>query len=298
MSVDINIFCSTGGVVLESGLAYKAQRIKAVRQKLKEFFNAMVQYYGGDDIILELMALRGYRSKKMYLTLKEIGVYHAPSLHHIKSVLPQFSMQDLEDFGLVTSEGDYFMTDRYVLPIKDIEGNIISLVGWDKNGGSRKYLTATSLGFYRDTSFFNNNVALRAWNERKGIIVLVEGIFDALALTSVGFPAIAAMGLELSHLKEILLSRFSAVIVIADNDKGGWSVNPFTFTSIKGISYLTEREKLEKVWKPETNTTFVVLPNGIKDADEFVRDYAMEEDMERLYNIDYHLSSTLFVQLS
>lgn len=266
-------------------LKERTDKVRLVRKQLTAFFDHMVSFYGGDDVIEEVMQLRGYHSQQMRDMLKRVGIYKAGDYSDFIILNKHYTDELLQDFGLIDDNRNYYMSGRYVLPIRDITGQVMALVGWDKFAGMRKYLTTTTYGYNRDISFFNYDIALReAWMYRNGKVIEVEGIFDALALTSVGFPAFANTGLEMSSIKEIMMSRFRGSLVFTDNDSGGRKAIPYLYTSEVGVSNYTLRRKDSTVWKPKTETTYVVLPEGVKDPDEYVRDYIMEEDLAEAYD--------------
>lgn len=248
------------------------EKVRQVREKMTTFFDTMCNFFGGDEVVYNLMCeeKRGYVDINMFKTLKEIGVWYCESDSNINLILPQYTHQDLQDFGIITEGGKYLMKGRYVLPIRDIQGNVISMVGWLPSGGTRKYLTATSLGFSRAVSFFNFDSFKYAHEHFNGATFEVEGIFGAVALRSLGLPVVANMGLEMSHLKEQMLSRYKKVITISDNDNGGKSVNPYLAKLVGHTN---------RVWKPETNTVHVVLPDLVEDPDDFVKYYDCRDDL-------------------
>lgn len=259
------------------------EKVKLVRQVRKEFtafFTKMVNIYGGDELITELMIERKYKSRVMEQTLKEIGVFKCDSISDITLFCPEVSNERLKQFGLLTEHGDYLLTGRYVVPIKDISGEIVALVGWHPMGGSRKYVTTPTLGFSRDTTFFNFDNAYKIAQEKfNGVVYLVEGIFDTLALRAIGLPAMGNQGLEMSAFKANMLSRFSKVIAIPDGDRSGKGVNPFlNKASGKDTKF---------IWKIPIDHVFGILPLGVKDTDDFVNDFDCYDDLVALQSKKY-----------
>lgn len=254
--------------------------VREVRKDLTAFFNKAVSVYGGDDLIMELMIARRYKTRLMEPVLKEIGVFKCDSISDISLIFPDLTNERLRQFGLLTEQGDYLLAGRYVLPIKDIQGDIIALVGWHPLGGTRKYVTTPTLGFSRDTSFFNLDHAYQtAMKQFNGVGYLVEGIFDTLALRAIGLPAMGNQGLELSPFKSQILTRFSKIIAIPDNDRSGMGVNPF-LNKASG-----KDEKF--IWRIQNDHLFTVLPRGIKDTDDFVNDFDVYDDLVDLQNRKY-----------
>lgn len=247
------------------------EKVKRVRQGLTDFFDKVSRIYSTDEVIFDLMLVRGYQSRRMYETLKEVGVFRVDDLTELTLAVPEVTQDQLSEWGLLTSKGDYLLRGRYVLPIRDIQGQVIALVGWDPQGGTRKYVTTPTLGFSRDVSFFNLDCYRLAWEKWNGVVYLVEGIFDTLALRSLGFAAIGNQGLEMSLLKTYMLTRFSKVIAIPDNDNSGRSVNPY-LNRFSGKSS-------KFVWRIENDHVFVQLPDGVKDVDELLKSFDAYDDL-------------------
>jgi DNA primase len=245
--------------------------VKQLRGEFTKFFDKMCRIYGSDDLILELMVHRKYGSQRMFDTLKEIGVFKVDYLSEITLVAPEVTNEQLKQWGLVSEHGDYILGGRYVVAIRDIAGNVMALVGWHPKGGSRKYVTTPTLGFSRDTSFFNLDCyehSLTKWN---GTVYLVEGIFDTISLRSLGLPALGNQGLEMSAIKTQILTRFGKVVAIPDNDTSGKSVNPLT-NAVSGKS-------AKFIWSIENDNVFVTLPVGVKDVDDFVNGFDAYDDL-------------------
>lgn len=207
----------------------------------------------------------------MFDTLKTIGMFKVDYLSELTLAFPDITNEQLRQWGLVSEQDDYILGGRYVVPIRDIKGTVIALVGWHPMGGPRKYVTTPTLGFSRDTSFFNLDCFAYAWEKWNGTVYLVEGIFDTIALRSLGLPAIGNQGLEMSPIKTQILSRFGKVIALPDNDTSGRSVNPLT------NSFSGKPKKF--VWVIENESVFVTLPTGVKDADDFVKYFDCYDDL-------------------
>lgn len=259
---------------------HQVQLVKQIRKELTAFFNKAVSIYGGDDLIMELMIARKYKTRIMFDTLKEIGVFKVDSITDISLLFPEVTNTQLQQWGLINDEGAFILGGRYILPIKDIAGDIIALVGWHPMGGSRKYVTTPTIGFSRDTSFFNYDHAYKTSMEKwNGVVYLVEGIFDTLALRAIGLPAMGNQGLELSAFKSQMLNRFAKTIALPDNDRSGMGVNPYrNKASGKDTKF---------IWNIPNDVVFGVLPVGIKDSDDFVNDFDCFEDLVKLQSAKY-----------
>lgn len=260
-------------------LQHLVPQVRQVRKELTEFFYRVCEVYCTDQLILELMQARGYTDKAMFDTLKELGVFKVDYLSELTFLVSGVTNDQLKAWGLVNKEGTFILGGRYVVPIKDIIGNVVALVGWHPKGGSRKYVTTPTLGFSRDASFFNLDCFRLAWEKWNGTVYLVEGIFDTISLRSLGFAALGMQGLEMSPIKTQILSRFGKVIAIPDNDSSGRSVNPMT-NKFSGKSS-------KFIWHIENEHVFVVLPDGVKDVDDFVKYYEAYDDLLACQNARY-----------
>ena len=257
----------------------QVQLVKEVRSGLTKFFDKVVKVYCTDALILELMSHRKYNTQSMFDTLKEMGMFKVDYLSELTLLVPDVTHEELKQWGLVNENGDFILGGRYVVPIRDIAGSVIALVGWHPMGGSRKYVTTPTVGFSRDASFFNLDCYKLAWEKWNGTVFVVEGIFDTISLRSLGLPALGMQGLEMSPIKTQILSRFGKVIAIPDNDKSGRSVNPITSEfSGKGRKF---------AWSIENEFVFVQLPVGVKDVDDFVKEFDALEDLVACQNYRY-----------
>jgi len=249
-------------------------KVKKVRSKLTKFYDELscISLFHSEDIVKSLMQERGYWSEDMYNTLLDLKVCKVDNLTDIKFLLPHYSYEDFKDFGLVNDNGYFLLSGRYILPIRDIGGGVIALVGWDKEGGFKKYVTTKTYGFVKDASFFNYDSYKYAWEKYQGVTFLVEGIFDAVSLRSLGFPVLAVMGTKMGKIKQDMLKRYTKVIAIPDNDKGGQLVT---------LGYHKSR------WEIPVESTFIKLPKGVKDVDDLIKFYDCKYDLEKAINSRY-----------
>ena len=181
-----------------------------------------------------------------------------------------------ESFGLI-SKNDYFILNgRFLIPVEDISGNLISLIGFFPD--KRKYITLSTPFFSKEVLFFNFRQAYDlSWKEYDGLVFLVEGIFDCLALRSIGLPAIATMGSTVSKTKGELLKLFKRVLAIPDDDE----------TGKKALNRYSRYG-----WQVPDNTTFIKFQGGYqvfngnrlhcKDMDNFVSWYEPDDVREIL----------------
>ena len=241
-------------------------QLKILRKEYTNLYKQLSSAYCDESTISSLMEMRGYDSQEMYETLKEIGVIKMSYLSDISLVTDTTKFTMFNKFGLIDKNGNYLLADRYVVPIRDIVGDVTALVGWYPD--TRKYVTTPTWGFSKDSQFFNIETAKNF--EPNSSVYLVEGIFDTLALRSIGLFALGNMGLGLSPIKKEILTRFGHVYAIPDADKAGKGVLPYTSTSS------------QFKWNI-SNATFVELKlQGVKDTDDLVKFFDCKEDLTNL----------------
>ena len=236
------------------------------------------------DYITELCAVRGYVSNNQKELIKEMQLgYCEPDVEILKNAS--------EELGLLSKKGYFLLTNRFIIPVYDLAGNLCTLIGYYPD--NRKYITLPTPFFSRECMFFNFKQAYDlSFKEYDGFVILVEGIFDCLSLRSIGLPAIATMGATVSEYKCELLKLFSKVLAIPDDDKTGRRA--------------LNRYDKKYGWKVPSNTTMLKFHGGTiklndmdlhcKDMDNFVSWYEEEdvrdillsyrssrEDIEELY---------------
>lgn len=218
----------------------------------------------------ELFTIRGYFGDEQRKLLRKMRMGYCNI--DDASVLGS----DRNEFGLVSSKDNFLLDGRFIIPVHDIAGNIVSLIGYYPD--YKKYITCPSPFFSKDCMFFNFKGAYDlSWREYGGYVILVEGIFDCLSLKSIGLPAIATMGSNVSKTKGELLRFFSKVLGIPDDDKTGHAaLNRYSRSG----------------WKVPSNTTMLKFKGGTfdangtklhcKDMDNFVSWYEADDVREIL----------------
>ena len=251
----------------------KSEIFKYYRRTTEEFESiyAYLRANFKTDYVSELMALRSYFDEPQRELIKEME-------------LGCCTIADSEDLGLMrkelglVSENDTFLlNDRYIIPVEDIEGGLVALIGYYPD--YKKYITTPSPFFSKECMFFNFRQAYElSWKEYNGFVIVVEGIFDCLSLRAIGLPAMATMGSSVSKTKGELLKLFRKVLGIPDDDKTGH----------KALNRYDARG-----WQVPSNTTMLKfhggefdLPNGekvhCKDMDNFVSWYNADDVRECL----------------
>ena len=177
------------------------------------------------------------------------------------------SVELYENLGSVgwLDKGSFTLAGRVVVPIRNVDGSIATLVGWRK--GFPKYYTIADKDFSKESHWFNLDRALeksfKGDKQYRGAVVVVEGIFDALHLDAYGIPAIATMGSDVNAYKGSMLSLFDKIICIPDNDSAG------------------QKALLQKRWQVPSSASFLYVEEKryqfgeglsfqVKDIDNFL----------------------------
>ena len=218
---------------------------------------------------LEYMHKRGLDDE----TIRMFGIGLAPSSHDsLYQVLKDAGDLELDmiDVALV-DKGQFgyydLFTKRIMFPIKNEIGNVIGYSGrifnnTDKN--QPKYVNSReTILFKKHDVLYNLNLA-KSEIQKKKRVILHEGQMDVIASFRSGLKeAICTMGTALSIDQINVLKKYTNhAIICYDNDKAGINA------SLKAIELFQKAGFLVHL---------VLLPEGIKDADEFVLSKGSEE---------------------
>ena len=165
-------------------------------------------------------------------------------------LIPSY-LENVEDFGVIspTNKKPIFH-NRYVMPIKDIDGRILNLVGYSKDANER-YVYGTARYYRRRETMYGLENLEMAYD--LGFAILTEGITDTIRLRSLGFKnCFANCGTHKSDfiMKQLNRCRYG-VIKVPDRDAPG--------------------RKALKGWETYRGLTLFV-PVMYKDPDEFCRE--------------------------
>lgn len=197
-----------------------------------------------DTIVEEVCQMRLYFNSfdKWKNILSEVGMVYVSSDTCDYS---KFDGDGFKDLALLTEEGHFLLNERYIIPVKDMLGNVIALIGWYPD--TKKYITTPSKFFSKDCLFFGLE-QMRKTGVGKDYFI-VEGIFDSLSIRALGYNAVAMMGIDTSRVKSSMYGLFRKIVGIPDNDKRG-------------------REVLKKdLWRLPINASYLRWTGGIEDED-------------------------------
>ena len=244
------------------------KQLRQVRSEFTEFYNKLCESYCTDEVICDLMSRRLYTEDSMYQTLKSVGLIRVDSFMDVVYSPITQGYQTHSLWGLTDNNGVAHLSRRYVVPIRDIAGQVTAIVGWYPD--SRKYITTPTFCFARDAQFFNVECFR---DNTKDYVFLAEGIFDTLSLRSQGIFALGNMGLYLSALKARQLQRYGKVYAVTDSDKAGQSVLPHNNGKNK---WSINNATFVKIQLPDTEF------GKVKDIDDAIKFYDITADLQNI----------------
>lgn len=208
-----------------------------------------------------VMRKRGYADSEVEQRLQREGIVYLGDGILNPQVMKSFG----DDLGFTVKSktgADFFLlSGRYVLPIKDMAGNIVAMVGW--NNDSKKYLTTSSRFFSKNTMFYGlENLKAMDRPGHSGVFI-VEGIFDRLAVEAAGGIAFATMGINTDTKKRALFPLMGRVVGIPDSDGEGLKV-------IKEDGWALPSNSSYFRWRGKVDLGDG-KPRGIKDIDDFLK---------------------------
>ena len=136
-------------------------------------------------------------------------------------------MRDAAGLGIVRQRDsggyyDYFRS-RVMIPIRDLNGNVIAFGGRAYGNGEPKYLNSPESTLFRKRSMLYGLDTARDSIRSEGTVILVEGYFDQISLRIRGLEnVVAPLGTSLAVEQVKLLKRYTTdVITVFDSDEAG-----------------------------------------------------------------------------
>ena len=246
--------------MLTTDIQYRQSYLARVRKTLDSVIAVLQQNFGGAEVLSELCQMRGYEDPKMFAHLADKGVFKMPYLSDIQILMQnKLDAPTLRHLGLIDDAGNYLLEGRYAIPIRNYSGVPLALVCWYPD--KRKYITTGTLGFTNTATFFNADTYKQAFKFPDGIsrAFVVEGIFDALSISSLGYCAFGNQGLPLSPVKKEMLSRFDRVYFIPDNDAPGRKSNKYLCTHSSHL------------WDTDNGYLIQIQSHTCKDMDDVIK---------------------------
>lgn len=176
-------------------------------------------------------------------------------------LIPKY-LGKVEDFGVIspTNKKPIFH-NRFVIPIKDTNGNVLNLVGYSKEADERYVYGTAKYYRRRETMYGLENLPLAY---EMGYAIVTEGITDTIRVRGLGYPNCFAMcG---THKSEFIMKQLNrcryGVIKIPDRDAAGQR-------ALKGW----------KSYRGVTLNTFIAY----KDIDEMCKDNDENKEVVKDY---------------
>lgn len=220
-----------------------------------------------DTIVEEVCSHRLYFDSfdKWKRIFSETGIAYVSSSTCDYSKLQGRNFEDLALFSDTEDGKKYFiLNERYILPVRDMLGNVIALIGWYPD--TKKYITTPSKYFSKDCLFFGMEQIGKTGLGKDYFVV--EGIFDSLSLRALGYNAIAMMGIDSSRVKMAMYGLFRKLVAIPDNDKQGRKV-------LKG-----------DLWKVPRNGCYLRWTGSFEDAEGDMISIKDIDQLCRMYEDD------------
>ncbi len=117
---------------------------------------------------------------------------------------------------------DYFRS-RIMIPIRDLNGNLVGFGGRIFGEGEPKYLNSPESAIFRKKGILFGLESAREAIRREGTVIMVEGYFDQISLRIRGLEnTVAPLGTALGSEQIRLVKRFSdTVTTVFDSDDAG-----------------------------------------------------------------------------
>lgn len=222
-------------------------------------------------------------------TVKHFGLGYAPDSfdslrNHLKS--KGYSYEEMQDAFLCRKSersGNYFdlFRGRLMFPIIDNSGNVIAFGGRVLDDSVPKYLnTSDTAAFKKSKNLFALNFARHHCSER---LIVCEGYMDVIALHAAGFEnAVATLGTAITSEHARMLKRYTKKVILSyDSDNAGQNAT----------------EKALRLLNEVGLEASVLVMNGAKDPDEYIRKFGKEKFGELLdgsrTRFDYRMESVL-----
>lgn len=151
-------------------------------------------------------------------------------------------------FGVGLFLGKGSMHLRCVIPIHNVNGELVAYVGRSIDGTEPRY--KFPVGFRKGLELFN---LYRVKAELR--VVLVEGFFDCMKISQEGFPCVALMGSTMTKPQEDLIAEhFGSVILMLDGDEAGRNATETIRDKLAGRVFLVRTIELDDGRQPDQLT--------------------------------------------
>ncbi len=235
-------------------------RVMDMNREAARFFHASLVSGKNPEALSYLREKRGFSPA----LIRHFGMGFAPNewgglVKHLKS--KHYSEEEMIAANLAakSSKGTVYdvFRNRIIVPILDINGNVVAFGGRVMDDSKPKYLNSTDTpAFKKRRTLFALNFAKELCAER---MILCEGYMDVIALHGAGFSnAIATLGTAITEEHARLMKRYTKEVVICyDADEAGQRAADKAFALLAEVGLETKILKVE----------------GAKDPDEYIKKY-------------------------
>lgn len=217
---------------------------------LNTVYNHLVEVVYSDDIESQVHYLRivsEMRSIPVEYLLQR-GCLFIPNNDYIRHYLGK----EAYTYGCEFYIEDSCLWALYVLiPIKDLSGEIVGIVGWDFQNkylevmegqkGLPMYRVSSKNVFPREKYFLSDIDVLKRYFDKRTIFI-VDGVFDSLCLNYRDLPAISLLGSTFSQEILYFLRWYKNIYVICDNDSAGNILFQRLKNSLSGVYRISQNK--------------------------------------------------------
>ncbi len=158
---------------------------------------------------------------------RDLGVGFCPQGFVAKAVHEwKFSHDEVYIAGFIRGDSSERFIDRVTFPIYNTAGNIVAFTARAIDGSEPKYSNTPNSPFYKKSHFLFGIEDIRAGEP----IILVEGNFDRLRLSSQGINCLANLGGAFSDKQAQIMQKYTdKVTIFYDGDESGRTSTIKTF---------------------------------------------------------------------
>lgn len=230
---------------------------REIEIEYKEYNNRFNDYY------MELLSRADKRMTRNFAemrsfkmsTVEELGIFYIGD--SVEMLIPKF-MDYIDEFGVISpTNRKPIFHNRYVIPIRDANGDILNLVGYSPEANER-YVYGTAKYYRRREDLYGLENLHKAYE--CGYAILTEGITDTIALRNIGYEvSFANCGTHGNSVGINQLNRCRyGVVRVPDRDEPGiraarkWKFNRYitlnTFVAYKDIDEMIKNGENGESW--------------------------------------------------